>query len=182
MGRALRRTLVAGIAITGLVMITGAALAVSVGPCNGSVQIDGVTYTPENDSAANPIVVPDKDGLVAAWTGTTDVVIKNHSGSVGVVVGPGTIVLATWDGENADDEVGSSGDYNVDEARDLLPFDVVGLYELSASHSGDGGTCSGSAMVLIEGNPLQTPVGAGAAGGAALAFVGLVAAGRGTKI
>lgn len=181
MERARLRLLLAGVVVFGVLLTAGAAAAISVGPCDGSVKIDGTTYTPENDSPANPIVIPDKEGLVAEWAGSTDGVIKNHTGDVGVVVGPGTINLATWDGENANDEVESKGDYNVDDARDLLPFDVVGLYELRAAHSGDGGSCSATAMILIEGNPLSTPAGQAAAAGAGISFVGLVLAGRGGK-
>ena len=176
-----KRILLVGFAITGMLFVSGVAAAIVVGPCNGSVVIDGTTYTPENDSPANPIVIPDEEGLIAAWSGNTDVVIKDHSGNVGVVVGPSTITLATWSGENADDEVQSNGEYNVDDARELLPFDVVGLYELRAAHSGSGGACTGSAMILIEGNPLATPVGAGAVGGVVLAGAGIVMAGRGRK-
>lgn len=82
----------AGLVVSGLLLTAGAAAAIFVGPCNGSVKIDGTTYTPENDSPANPIVIPEKEGL-------------------GVVVGPGTIYLATWDGENANDEVESTGEF-----------------------------------------------------------------------
>lgn len=182
MSKNMKRVLIGGFVVLAVLLISGAAAAITVGPCNGLVEIDGIIYTPENDSAANPIVIPDKEGLIAAWSGTTDVVIKDHSGNVSVVVGPGNVVLGAWSGENADDEVQSSGDYAVDDAKDLLPFDVVGLYELSAAHSGSGGTCSGSAMILIEGNPLQTPPGQAAAGGALLGVVGLGLAGRGRKI
>ncbi len=166
-----------------IVAVPIAAQAIVVGPCTGSVKIDGVLYGPANDSPQNPIVIPDKPGLIAEWTGeTTQGPIKNHTGSVGIVVGPGSIVLAEWAGENADDETTSNGNYSIDEARDTLPVSVVGLYEVEARHSGDEGSCDGRVMVLIEGNPLTTPAGATAGVGTLLALGGLVAAGRGKEV
>lgn len=158
--------------------LSGAALAGMQGPCDGSVTIDGRTYGPDNDTADDPIVVPDEPGLVASWTGSTGVVITDHTGKIGLVVGPATVPIDTWGGENAEQEVSAAGDYAVDEARAAMPMKVVGLYELKGSHSGQGGTCSGNAMVLVEGAPLTTPVGAGAAAGTLLALGGLVLAGR----
>lgn len=143
------------------------------GPCDGSVTIDGVAYGPQNDTPANPIVVPNTEGLVAAWEGSTGPVITDHTGHLDLVIGPGSVRLADWAGENADREVSASGTYSVDEAFALLPIDVVGLYELTGSHAGNGGSCTGSVMVLIEGNPLGTPIGLVALIGLLLALVGI---------
>lgn len=179
MNRRTRNLIVGVSAIAVLSAVPAIASAIGVGPCDGAVKIDGIDYDLTNDTPANPIVIPDKPGLVAEWKGQTDGVIKNHTGHVGIVIGPGEVVLAEWSGENADEETESSGDYDIDDARDFLPIDVVGLYEVSASHQGDGGTCSGQVMVLIEGQPLTTPVGGGAAVGGLLALGGLALAGRG---
>lgn len=149
------------------------------GPCDGEVVIDGITYTEDNDTPDNPIVIPAADGLVASWEGRTDNPITDHSGGLGIVIGPGAIRIAEWSGENADRETESSGDYPIDKARDLLPVSVVGLYELRGTHTGDGGTCTGSVMVEIQGNPLSTPIGAVAGVGTLLALGGLLVSGRG---
>ena len=117
-------------------------------------------------------------GLVAEWEGSTATPITDHSGEVGIVIGPSTVVLEDWSGENAEEDTGAGGSYSVDDAKDFLPFELVGLYELSAIHSGEGGTCQGSAMLLIEGNPLTTPVGGAAVAGTLIAAVGVIAAGR----
>lgn len=173
------RRLLLGAVVVGAVLLVPVVAGASVsGPCDGSVTIGGVTYTPANDTAANPIVVPDQPGLIASWQGTTGPPITDFAGDVGVVVGPFTVVIADWSGPNEDEETSSSGDYAVDEARGLVP---VGLYEMTATHTGTGGTCTGTVMVLIEGNPLTTPVGAGAAVGTLATGLGLVAAGRGRK-
>ena len=69
-------------------------------------------------------------------------------------------------------------DYAVDDAKDQIPVSLVGLYEVGGFHRGEGGDCEGSVMILLEGNPLTTPVGAGSAAGAVLALVGVLSAGR----
>ena len=53
----------------------------------------------------------------------------------------------------------------------------VGLYKVIGLSDGPGGTCSGSALVRVLGNPLTTVAGAAAAGITALGAVGLAAAG-----
>jgi hypothetical protein len=53
----------------------------------------------------------------------------------------------------------------------------VGLYKVIGQSIGPAGTCSGSALVQVAGNPLTTVAGAAAAGITALGAVGLAAAG-----
>jgi hypothetical protein len=53
----------------------------------------------------------------------------------------------------------------------------VGLYKVIGQSMGPAGTCSGSALVQVAGNPLKTVAGAAAAGITALGAVGLAAAG-----
>lgn len=175
----LRRLAVFGGVIGAGLLLALPAGAVVVGPCDGSVTIGGVTYGPENDTPENPIVVPeDRSGLVAEWEGSTGVPITDHSGAVGVVIGPVTVELADWSGENADEETDAAGSYELGSLPTAVA-NLTGLYEVTASHSGTGGSCEGSVMVLLEGNPLTTPVGATSVGGALLAGVGMVLAGRG---
>lgn len=150
------------------------ARAAIQGPCDGSVTIDGTTYGPDNDTPDNPIVIPDEPGAVATWEGSTGVPITDHSGEIGIVVGPGVIKLADWSGENADLETTADGTYDLDDARDQIRFPLVGLYEVSGRHIGDGGGCSGTAMVRIDGpHPLTTPIGGAAAVGGVLAAFGV---------
>lgn len=167
------------VAVLGGLLLVGVGAGAAIdGPCRGTVTIDGVVYSEANDSAANPIVVPDESGLIAFWEGSTDVPITNHTGKIGVVLGPTTINIEEWGGENSDLETESSDSYAIDDARDVLPINLVGLYEVSGFHNGDGGNCDGSVMILLEGNPLTTPVGGGSAAGAVLALAGLLSAGR----
>jgi hypothetical protein len=175
---ATRNVLMASMLLGALFLFPATALGVIEGPCSGSVTIDGVTYTEANDSADDPIVIPDEPGLIASWTGQTDNPITNHQGRVGIVIGPTTVEIEDWGGANAEEATSASGDYAVDDAKDFLPFDLVGLYELEGSHSGDGGTCEGSVMVLIEGNAATSPVGIASIVGTLAAGTGVVMAGR----
>ena len=169
----------AGVLAAGMtLLVAGPAAAEVSGPCDGEVTIDGVTYGPANDSASNPIVVP-ADAETAAWQGTTGVPITDHAGRLSVVIGPGSVEIASWGGENADRETSAEGVYEIADARAELPVDLVGLYELTGAHEGSGGSCTGSVMVRIEGTPLTTPVGAGAAVATVLGLAGLAFAGAG---
>ncbi|MFP5332930.1 MAG: hypothetical protein ACLGHX_11305 [Acidimicrobiia bacterium] len=175
----MRRVVVIAVTVGASMILTLPAVAVVTGPCDGSVTVGGVTYGPENDTPDDPIVVPaDRAGVVADWEGTTGVPITDHSGAVGIVVGPVTVEIADWSGENADQETRASGMYDLGSLPGFVS-NLTGLYEVSGTHSGTGGSCAGSVMVLLEGNPLSSPVGAASAGGALLAAIGTVLAGRG---
>ncbi|MDH5371903.1 MAG: hypothetical protein OEX97_03055 [Acidimicrobiia bacterium] len=167
------------VVVLGALLLSGVAAGAAIdGPCRGTVTIDGIVYSEANDSASNPIVIPDEEGLIAFWEGSTNEPITDHTGEIGVVVGPTTINFADWGGDNAALKTDSNGSYAIDDARDVLPISVVGLYKVSGFHRGEGGSCDGSVMVLLEGNPLTTPVGAGAAAGTILAGLGVLSAGR----
>jgi hypothetical protein len=164
------------------VLAVPASASVTAGPCDGSVTILGVTYTPENDTPADPVVIPDESGVVVEYTGNTGgVVIKNHRGSIAVDVGPIPITVAEWSGRNADDEVATTDNYALDEAFAKLPFDIVGIYRVSGTHVGRGGTCEGFAYVKIEGNPLSTVPGIAATVVTAASAAGVVAAASARK-
>lgn len=177
-----RRLVVIGAAAAGMLSVASPASAVVAGPCDGSVTIGGITYGPENDTAQNPIVVPaDRTGLAAEWEGSTGVPITDHSGEVGIVVGPATVQIADWSGENAEEETEAGGSYAVGSLPDFVA-NLTGLYEVTATHAGTGGSCAGSVMVLMEGNPLTTPVGAASVGGTLIAGAGMLLAGRGRAV
>ncbi len=78
------------------------ALGVVDGPCSGTVTIDGEEYDESNDTPDDPIVIPDKPGLIASWTGQTDDPITEHNGPIGIVIGPTTWQIEDWEGANAE--------------------------------------------------------------------------------
>lgn len=166
--------------LAGALAIASPAAAGVTGPCTGSATIDGVTYTPANDTPSNPVLLP-QDGI-ATWEGSTTVVIKDPSGEIGIVVGPATIKVADWASDNKKKKK-SKGSYDISNAWDELPVDLVGLYEATGSHAGEGGRCDGNVMVKIEGNPLGTVPGAVGLALTVLSGAGVVIAGmaRGGK-
>lgn len=178
----MRRISIMGGLATVLLLAALPASGVVTGGCDGSVTIAGVTYGPDNDTADNPIVVPaDKAGVVAGWEGSTSTPITDHTGSVGVEVGPVTLEIQSWGGANAENETSAEGTYALDS---LPPFvkGLTGIYEVTATHSGTGGSCAGSVMVRLDGNAATSPVGAASIGGTLLAAAGLLAAGRGRAV
>jgi hypothetical protein len=58
----------------------------------------------------------------------------------------------------------------------------VGLYKVVGQSDGPAGSCSGSALINVSGNPLKTVVGAAAAGITALGLVGLGVAGAASAL
>lgn len=173
-----RSALAAGVACVWAVVTATAAGASVTGPCDGSVTIDGVTYGPDNDSTSDPIVVP-ADASEASWEGTTGTPITDHRGQLEVVLGPGAVEIASWSGENADREVRAEGTHSITATRAELGVDLVGVYVLRGRHEGTGGACTGSVVVRLEGSPLSTPVGQGAAAATLLGLAGVAAAGAG---
>jgi hypothetical protein len=177
--RLVRLAVAVGVGSFPLLLAAPARASVTLGPCDGSVTIEGVTYTPDNDTPDDPVLVPKESGVTVGYEGNTGgVVIKNHNGYIAVDVGPIPIKVATWSGENADEQVSKADTYALDDAYAKLPFDVVGLYRVSGKHEGEGGSCEGFAYVKIEGNPITTVPGAAAVAVTVAAVGGVAAAGR----
>ena len=78
-------------------------------------------------------------------------------------------------------------DENIDDVQATKPGavyvlgnelnNIVGIYQLTAFHDADGGNCDADAMVKLEGNPLSTPIGAGATAGLVVTGAGMLSAG-----
>lgn len=175
---AARLALTLGVIAT-VIFIPAVASAGIDGGCTGSVVIDGTTYGPNNDTVANPIVVPiEKDGVVALWEGQVPFANQNNEGELGIVVGPFTIQIASWGDANTANKQGNSGSYTVEEFRDQFPVPESliprGVYELSGEHTADGGRCTGTVMVKLEGSGT---VGIASVAGAGLTFLTMLGAG-----
>jgi hypothetical protein len=113
---------------------------------DGSGDELGTLTGPATSSPDQPFVV-DRAGDVA-WEGTAPLI---ESGTYGLSV----FGLPIWGGEftNEDGLTSASGTVKV---ADVLPVDLVGLYEVSGSVKGEGGTCEGSAWVKLAGDPLTS--------------------------
>ncbi len=157
-----RRLLITALlAVLVVALVPNIATASVDGDCTGSATIKGATYTPANDTPGNAIPIPDEKGVRVKYSGSVDFVNTNHSGVAKVQVGPFNITLdKPWGGSNEQDDRGVEDQtYELDDFRDKLPIWIPGVWKVSASHSADGGSCSGFAMIKLEGNPLGNVVG-----------------------
>jgi hypothetical protein len=153
--------------LTGALIMTvvGPAGASVSGPCDGNATIQGITYTPDNDTPSNPIVLPNRDGVTIPYEGNVGFSNKGFNGKIGVTIVGVNVLIDDWDGVNDDDIRTKVGKYELDDFYSQVDSTVPGgrvpgLWRLWVEHSADGGSCSAFAMIKIEGNPLSTPVGA----------------------
>jgi hypothetical protein len=156
------RRLSVGLVLAALVimMVPSVALASVEGGCTGEATILGETYTPANDTPKNAIPIPNQEGVQVTYSGSVNFENKNHSGSVKVQVGPFNIAVGDWDGPNQQDERGVTNKiYELDDFRDKLPIWIPGVWKVSGEHSAGGNSCSGFAMIKLEGSALGSPVG-----------------------
>jgi hypothetical protein len=139
----------------------GVASADVTGDCDGEATIKGVTYTPNNDTPKSAIPIPNEDGVLITYSGSVGFENKNHSGSAEVQVGPFGITLGDpWSASNEQDERSvTDGVYELDDFRNKLPIWIPGVWKVTASHEASGGSCSGFAMIKLEGNPLGSIAG-----------------------
>jgi hypothetical protein len=159
-GRVPRLAVVAAIA-GAMLLLPGTAQANVSKDCSGSAKIEGVTYTPGNDTPDNPVLVPaDQDDVVIPYTGGVKFTNTNHRGAIRLALPIGSVQIASWGDENADDKRETTGEYKLDDFWDLLGGNrITGMYTLTGGHTADGGSCVGFAVVKFTGSPLGTPIG-----------------------
>ncbi len=155
-------TVLTGVLVIATVSPSSASVA---GPCSGSATIQGITYTPANDTPSNPIVLPNRNGVTIPYQGSVGFPNKNFNGEIGVTIAGVNVKIDDWKGVNDDDIREKIGKYELDDfysrVDSMVPGGrVPGLWRLWVEHSADGGSCSAFALVKIEGNPLSTPAGA----------------------
>lgn len=146
-----------------------AAASVTLGDCTGWVKIpdDAGTihmYTPDNDTPAKAIPIPDRDGVTIEYFGRAPFDNSNHSGAVYIHIAGLKIKIDDWGTTGPETETEKQDKYQLDDAKDAIegfvPLDfLTGVYKVSATHKADGGECAGFAMVKFGGNPLGTVVG-----------------------
>jgi hypothetical protein len=180
-----RLGLIAGAAILLLLAVAGPASAADppagaaiTGPCTLnalSTDADGTDLDElEGPGTSDPLSPFDLDrkGKVA-WTGTGPAIT---TGTYQVTVYGVPVPIMSGDIDNADGKTSADG---VIVVADFLPIDIVGTFEVSGSVSGEGGSCSGSAWVRLDGNPLTTVPGLVGIGLAAVGLLGVLSSLRG---
>lgn len=123
----------------------------------GGASIDTATAGAADSTQADPFQV-DWEGTVE-WAGTTGTqVIKDSRWGVSFFSIPTPL-----SGNEANEDGDKKGDGTVDVGVNL-PFGMTGLFFVSGSISGSGGSCEGSGWMRLVGNPL----------GSALFWLGLI--------
>jgi hypothetical protein len=161
--RAKVTALLTAIVVLGLAPSASASITEGEGICDGWAEIDGVRYTPANDTPGNAIPIPDEEGVLIEWYGEANMPNTNGSGAVYVNVAGFKIKVDDWTTNDAV-QTSNTGFYELDEFYDELDDRVPigripGIWRVEGDHSADGGECAGFAMIKLEGNPLGTLVG-----------------------
>ena len=162
-----RRLAMSGVFASLVLMVIAPAASASVtegqGICDGWAEIEGVRYTPANDTPGNAIPIPDEEGVVIEWYGEANMANTGGSGAIYVNVAGFKIKVDDWATNNAV-QISNGGTYQLDdfyeEIDQRVPLGrVPGIWRVEGEHSADGGDCAGFAMIKLEGNPLGTLVG-----------------------
>lgn len=152
----------------GATLTEGCAFSATSTDAKGS-QIGSISG-PASSSPDVPFVV-DRKGEVT-WQGSAPLIA---SGTYGLSV----FGLPVWGGDftNVDGKTSADGTTKV---ANILPVDLVGVFQVSGSVKGEGGACEGSAWVKLAGDPLTSIPGLVGIALAVLGGLGVLASISGT--
>ena len=132
-------------AVTAAVLAAGAGATIN-GPCSAS--INGVNVKNQSSTSASGAIVVAKDARVPVTMTATQPIsnlqVKISLMGLGRTVKSGPAHGTSW--------------VRTVNVKDYA-FWGVGLYQVTGSSSGAGLSCSGIAIVKVEGSPLSTPAG-----------------------
>jgi hypothetical protein len=181
---------VSGIAAALTLVLALPASADSItGGCtvNASSDVDSTNVT---DATSNDPFEIDPAGSLS-WTANSAGPIKNHTWAISTEVGGIPVRLAQGGDPNDDGTVTSTGEESIPgliamlEEKGSWPATVApllselsGIYKVSGSISGEGGSCSGVAWVRLGG---FGGIGLGGAAAAAIGALLMISAGRAPK-
>lgn len=139
-----------------LVAAPAAAFDLST-PCNLALQsfsedgqpLDSATGRGDGGTRDNPFII-DWEGTVRYQGDTGDQVIMDHTWHIDVFLLP-TPLRGGDPNEGGDQDAADTVDVSAN-----APFKFSGLYFVSGSISGEGGSCSGSGWFKLEESPWET--------------------------
>lgn len=139
-----------------LLFVPGTAQAFPLTTCSlellsndgSGAALDTASSGAADSTQENPFDV-DWEGTVV-WDGSTNVVIKNYTYSISVFN-----VSTPLQGGGTNDDENTQGDGTVSVAANS-PFRAAGLYFVSGTYSGEGGSCAGSGWFRLLGDPVGT--------------------------
>ncbi len=127
--------------------LTNCTLAATSASADGS-ELDAIASGANDATQEDPFIV-DWDGTIS-YEGSSQIEMKNNTWSVSVFNIP--TPLSGGD-DNPEDNRTGSGTIGVSENA---PFRITGLYYVSGSLTGSGGTCTGSGWFKLTGDPIGT--------------------------
>ena len=132
-----------------------ATFTVNTAGCSGSATIAGTDGKTYKVNAAKASADVPREGTVT-WQGGTSKVVKNHSGSISIKIGPASIPIDSWASPNKKGSTSASGTREMPSALKWVP---PGEYLVTGGHAGKGGRCSGSIVLNVQGSAFSTPGG-----------------------
>jgi hypothetical protein len=154
----MRRSFAAAVLLTAGLLIAVAApvAAFPLSTCElalvstdaAGTQVDAAQSGANDSTQADPFLV-DWDGSVQ-YAGTTTNVVKNYNYQVFVLGIPTPIR-----GGDANDDENVDGEGTV-KVSSNMPFRVTGLFKVSGTYEGEGGSCNGSGWFKLTGDPTGT--------------------------
>lgn len=154
----MRRSLVGAVvlAAVAILMVVGPAAAFPLTDCSleaTALRADGstigsVTGGAPDATQEDPFLV-DWDGTIS-YSGGSQIAMKNNSWAIAVF---GIPTPLQGGDDNPEDDRDGTGSVGVGENA---PFRITGLYFVSGSLTGSGGTCAGSGWLKLTGDPIGT--------------------------
>lgn len=154
----MRRTMLAAAVSAALGVLILAAPAAAFPLTNCTLQATGLAadgstigsiQSGADDATQDHPFLVDWDGTVA-YKGSTQVEMKNNTWHVDVFGIPTPLSGGSPNGEDNRDGSGTVG------VSANAPFRITGLYYVSGSITGSGGTCTGSGWFKLTGDPIGT--------------------------
>jgi hypothetical protein len=154
----MRRSVAAAVLLTVSLLLVAAAsvaafplsqceLSLTSKDANGAT-VDTAQSGGNDATQSDPILV--EWGGTVDYAGTTTSVIRDYSYQVYVLGIPTPLRGA---GANDDEDVEGSGTVGVSENA---PFRVTGLFKVTGTYEGEGGSCAGSGWFKLTGDPTGT--------------------------
>jgi hypothetical protein len=154
----MRRSIAAAVLLTASLMLAATApvAAFPLSLCQLSITSKDASGTTIDTAASGANDSTQADPFLVDWSGTVDYsgtttnVIKNYSYQIYVFGVPTPLRGA---GPNSDEDVDGSGTVGVSANA---PFRITGLFKVSGTYGGDGGSCAGDGWFKLTGDPTGT--------------------------
>ena len=172
-----------GLAVVGAVALAGPAGATIDSTtkgmqCQGSATITPTGGHPYTIVATQAKAHVPRQARPVQYQGSTTPISHHHHGEVKVEAGPMGISVYSWASPNDGNKPSDAGTNAYPKGLKNAP---PGIYRVTGFHTADEGGCSGHMDITIDGNPLTSPAGAGAAAATVVSGGLMLAAGLARK-